>query len=362
MAKLNIVIADSDEMYLNHLTNYLIEHVNTFEVYSFTTKESLVKFVGNKSNRVDIILFTADMEDGTIQSSSAPAKILLTDGGYNESEEYECINKYQKAANFVNNILMVYAEITGRVDAVTAGDKATKIIGFYSPAGGCGKTTLALATAYALGQMKKRVFYFNAERINSAADVLPVTESGSMSDVYLAVKTKGANVGLRIMSNKQLDQNTNINYINPSESSLEFNEISPDEFAKLVKEFEKLGEFDYVIFDFDSELGKEKIDMLSVMDKIVVPVVTDSRALAKTDLFIKEVGMYDELEDIKMKLCFVLNKSTPQSASALGQSTLTGTQQIKANISLSPTFADAKVMLHSGETMIAVMKNVVDNI
>ena len=66
-AKINIVIADSDELYLNHLTNYLSEHVNTFEVYSFTTKESLIKFVSDRSHKIDVIAFTAA---GTVGSVS----------------------------------------------------------------------------------------------------------------------------------------------------------------------------------------------------------------------------------------------------------------------------------------------------
>lgn len=196
MAKINIVIADSDELYLNHLTNYLIEHMNTFEVYSFTTKESLIKYVGDKSNKIDIIAFTEDLMDGTISVASAPVKILLSDGSFTELE-FESVNKFQKAEKFINDILMIYAEKTGRVEAVSTGDKETKIVGFFSPVGGCGKTTLALATAYALASQGKRVFYLNAEKLNSTHNVLNEGNNGSLSDLYLTVKTKGANIGLR---------------------------------------------------------------------------------------------------------------------------------------------------------------------
>lgn len=360
MAKINIVIADSDELYLNHLTNYLIEHMNTFEVCSFTTKDNLIKYVGDKSNKIDIIAFTEDLMDGTISVANAPAKILLSDGSFTELEEFETVNKYQKAEKFINDILMIYAEKTGRVEAVSTGDKETKLVGFFSPVGGCGKTTLALAAAYALASQGKRVFYLNAEKLNSTYNILNESSEGSLSDLYLTVKTKGANIGLRIIANKYTDENTNISYINPAESSLEINELTLDELKKLLKEFEQLGEFDTVIVDFDSEFGKEKIDILKCMDKIIIPFTSEGLSLAKTGLFIKELGMYDELREIADKSAFVLNKSNAQSISALQSCGALGNCEIRANIPLTPVFADVKDLLHSENMVLQVMAKVTE--
>ena len=361
MAKINIVIADSDELYLNHLTNYLIEHMNTFEVCSFTTKESLIKYVGDKTNKIDIIAFTEDLMDGTISMANAPAKILLSDGSYTDLE-FESVNKFQKAEKFINDILMIYAEKTGRVESVSLGDKDTKIVGFYSPVGGCGKTTLAVATAYALGCQGKRVFYLNAEKINSTYAVLNEGNTGSISDLYLTVKTKGANIGLRIIANKFTDVNTNISYINPAESSLEINELTLEEYKKMLKEFDQLGEFDVVIVDFDTEFNGDKIELLNCMDRIIVPFTSDSLSLAKTGLFIKELGMYDELSEIYGKSIFVLNKSNSQSIQALQASGAMGNCEVRANIALTPVFADLKNLLHSGNTVLQVMSKVIETI
>lgn len=360
MAKINIVIADSDELYLNHLTNYLIEHINTFDVCSFTTKESLIRYIGDKSNKVDIIAFTEDLMDGTISIANAPVKILLSDGSFSDIEDFEKVNKYQKAEKFVNDILMIYAEKTGRVEAVSTGDKETKLVGFFSPVGGCGKTTLALATACALGVQGKRVFYLNAERLNSTHNVLNEAPEGSLSDLYLSVKTKGANIGLRIIANKYNDVNANISYINPAESSLEINELTMSEFEKMLKEFEQLGEFDVVIVDFDSEFSKDKIELLSCMDKIIIPFTSENISMSKTGLLIKELGMYDELKDISDKAIFVLNKSNMQSVAAVQTNEIIGSVGIKANIPLTPIFSDLKNLLHSGNNALQIMSKVIE--
>lgn len=361
MAKINIVIADSDELYLNHLTNYLIEHLNKFEVCSFTTKESLIKYVGDKSNKIDIIAFTEDLMDGTITLASAPAKILLSDGSFSDLE-FESVNKYQKAEKFIADILMIYAEKTGRVEAVSTGDKDTKIIGFFSPVGGSGKTSLSLATAYALASQGKRVFYLNAEKLNSTYSVLNEATEGNLSDLYLTLKTKGANVGLRIIANKFTDPNTSISYINPAESSLEINELNAKEFTNLIKEFEQLGEFDVVIIDFDSEFNKDKIAILNCVDRIFVPFTSKNLSLAKIGLYIKELGMYDELKDIYDKSIFVLNQSDSQSISALSNSGALGNCEVRANIPITPVFADLKNLLHSGNMVLQVMAKIIEAI
>lgn len=361
MAKINIVIADSDELYLNHLTNYLIEHINKFDVYSFTSKESFIRYISDPTNKVDIIAFTEELMHEAIINAGAPAKILLSDGSYTSLTEFDHVNKYQKAEKFVNDILLIYAEQTGHVEAVSTGDKDTEIIGFFSPVGGAGKTALALGTACALAQTGKRVFYLNAEKINSTADVLNEANSGSLSDLYLSLKTKGANAGLRIVANKYTDAN-NITYINPAESSLEINELTGDEFIRLIKEFESLGDFDVVILDFETEFNHEKAKILSAVDKIFMPYTADCSSVAKMKLFYKELGMYDEYRPLLEKIYPVLNKMNAQSNAYLQSAGITGVFETKASIALSPVFTEFKTLMHSGNSAVQIFSGIINNI
>lgn len=362
MAKIKLVLADSDELYLNHLTNYLMEHVSTLEVFSFSTKESLIKFIGEKSNRIDVIAFTEDLMDGTITVADISAKILLSDGAFSELQDFEIVNKYQKAENFVKDILLIYAEKSGHVEAISSGDKDTKIIGFHSPVGGGGKTVLSLATAHLLSQQGKRVFYLNAEKLNSTVEVLNKGESGSLSDLYLTVKTKGGNIALRIMANKFTEPDSGFSYINPAESSLEINEITPKEFKKLLTEFENLGEFDYVIVDFDSEFSREKAEMLEKCDVIVAPITPELISLTKAKLFAKELGMYDEFRDLRNKYIYVLNKFVGQTNQTLENSGFAGECDVKANVPISPIFSDINNIVNSGSSLLQIMSGIISNI
>ncbi len=362
MAKINFVIADSDELFLKQLVNYLIGHMNNLDICSFTTKDSLVNYISDRSNKVDIIAFTEDLMDQTISSANIPAKIVMGDGSISMLDEFASVNKYQKAEKFINDILMVFAEKTGHIEAVSAGDKNTKIVGFFSPVGGCGKTTLALSTAYALGLQGKRVFYLNVERINSTADFLNDASNGNMSDIYLTAKTKGGNIGLRIIANKYFDAERNFSYINPSESSLEINELTGKEFKNIIESFDKLGEFDVVVLDFDAEFNKDKAFMLSAADVVFMPFSADTMSVSKMSLMMKEIKMYDEFGELVEKVRPVLNKSDARSISVLQNSGLSDICSIFANISFSPIFADIENVFHSGDSMVQILSGIIGNI
>ena len=354
MAKINIVIGDTDELYLNSIVNYIIEHNSSFDVQSFTIKESMLKYIENRSNKIDIIAISDGMTDEKVLQSNIPAKVFLSDGSYFDDNNYEVVNKYQKAEAFLNQILMIYAEKTGRADVVIDGGKSTSVIGFYSPVGGCGKTTLALASAVVLAKKGKRVIYLNLEKINSAAGIVNGAQTGTMSDIYLAKKTKGANVGLRIIANKQILPVLGFNYINPAESSLEINELSSEEIVSLIQDFKQLGEFDYVFADFDGELSNEKITELGVCDKIVAPFSPEQTAVNKMMSFARELSMHEELADLANKIIVILNKATPGV-----NMPQVPEHDIAAVVQFSPILSDIRSGLSSPEHFSSILNDLV---
>lgn len=357
MTKINIVLADSDELYLNKLTGYFMEKTNMFDICSFTSKESLIKYISNTQNKVDMIAFTEDLADDTISMADIPAKVFLSDGSFSNVNRFESVNKYQKAEKLVNSIRMIYAEKTGRVDAVTTGDKQTKAIGVYSPVGGCGKTTMALALSMHLANIGKRVFYLNYEIVNSTTEFLNTAPSGSLSDVFLSVKTKGANVGLRIVANKYKDSVTKIDFINPPESALELNELTIQEQLKLMNEIDTLGEFNAVVVDFDSGFGLPKLDLLDSCDVILMPFTTDAMSLSKIRLLMNEFRMHRELDSLFRKIYLAVNKADGHTNSILQSSGILDEKSVEVSMPISPTLADIKNLSYMVDSMQNVFVN-----
>ena len=78
---------------------------------------------------------------------NVPVKIALS-SGLGGAEGFESVKKYQKTENLLNEILLKYAELTGSAEAIK-GSSHTRTAAFYSPAGGTGKSVLALGMAAA---------------------------------------------------------------------------------------------------------------------------------------------------------------------------------------------------------------------
>lgn len=349
MAKINVVLTDTDELYLNRLTNYLIQNADSFNISSFTSKEILNEFLANKANKVDILIIPEQFINESIESIDIPAKIILSEGSSNRKiEGFEYINKYQKADKFVSDILLIFAEKTGRIGAITKGDKNTKIIGLYSPVGGSGKTTIALALSALCASLGLTVLYLNFERINSATAFFAEAPSGNMSDIFLALKTKGANLGLKIISNRYADPVSKIHYINSPESAMEYNELSEKEVANLLREIDTLAEYNIVFVDMQSSFDTYTLNLLLGCDQIVVPFSQDALSLAKMNAFLNETRFHENLSNLVSKSHLVANKVVANGAETIQASQIVQHKAVAAYIPYSPILADIKNLSYAG--------------
>lgn len=308
--KINLVIADNDEMYLNRFAGYLQEKGNGLAVSAFSSVVSLGKHLAKNSGRVDLILFSRAMLCDELINFSA-VKMLMAEDDRITDMGFDCVNKYQKADGFLNQVLLYYAEKSGRSDAVIKGNKDSVVAAFFSPVGGGGKTTLALAVTAAAAQKGKKSLYLNLERINSVRSLLANNTNKDISDVFLALKSKEGNIGLKIMEAKHTDPISKISYIPPSRSTLEINEVTNEELCRLITETDNMGEFDIIAVDMDGEADADKLALLEKCDVIVMPFTSDYPSVAKIKTLADEIELQGEdLEWLEKKLIFVLNKSS----------------------------------------------------
>lgn len=304
MNRINMVILDSDTMFLNQLSRYLLDKTDKFTISSFSDAEKFKEYSGY--SKIDLLLFTEDYID-CIDMKSKVTRILMTESYKKESEDYYIINKYQKAENFLKDVLMIYAEDTGNNSAILSSGKDSYLIGFYSPVGGSGKTTLAVALAKTLADSGAKVLYLNLERISSLAGIFNDQSNKSFSDILLAAKGN-ENIQLKILSNTIQNNTSKIYYINPPESAVEYSEVTDDEMMKIITELKDMSEFDYVIIDFLGEFNKRVMDILNICKKIIFTTIPGELAKQKVQLFIKEMKLLGNEKSILKKTAFVTNR------------------------------------------------------
>ncbi len=72
MAKIQVVIADTDDIYVEHLARYLMENAEQCEVSTFSAKDSFLRYIC--STHTDILLIDRGMRCRSGRDVFAPVK------------------------------------------------------------------------------------------------------------------------------------------------------------------------------------------------------------------------------------------------------------------------------------------------
>lgn len=304
--KIELYICDGDDIYLEKLRIYLITKKSMFNVHTFSDGIQLKNAVDSARNRVDILAVSYDTYSDSVDEIPAIVKIILSEGYENDlPEKYIVVNKFQKTENLINNILKTFEKNSDQF-TLSEAVMQSKIIGVYSPVGGCGKTALSLLIARAFRSMGSSVFYLNMERICSITN--ESRDDASLSNIFFGIKSKGTDLAQLIDENIISDASGISMFARP-ESYLEWNELNEEQRKSLVMQLHASGKFDIVVIDFDSELNNEKLEMLSLCNHILVPFTDEDHSHKKIDLMKHELDLHSaRLSSVAGKMEYIRNK------------------------------------------------------
>ncbi len=357
MIKAKMILADSDEMYLNSLSDYFIEHAPQFELSIFSQEDKLLKYLKNGGS-ADIFVVDEAMATQELCLLAKDATKIALSALMPEPEGYAAIKKYQKSQALVNNILLRHAENTGKTEALV-GKSHTQVAAFYSPAGGTGKTVLSLATATAAANMGLRVLYLNLEEIDSVGGVLGRT-AGSLSEVYLALKTRGMNAGVKLAAGVGQAQGGGFYYLSGVDSVSEYEEVDGTDIMKLIETVKALADFDLAILDLSSGFDEKTKKTLECADAIFVPVVSEAGSIEKMKRFLAEAERHRMYDSIFKKMNLVINKAALAGGTGeLGASGIMNEIPCCAAVAASPVFERYGSVVSAGEALRPSMEPIV---
>lgn len=305
MMKKTMILADNDEAYLERLSNYFMEKSPQLELNIFTNKKLLEEYL--RSVHVDILAVDENFADAKIaETADASVKLCLSTGRI-QAEGFESVRKYQKTESLLNDILLKYAQATGSSEVIR-GNSNTRTAAFYSPAGGTGKSVLALGLAVASAGVGFRTLYVNLEEVDSINYALKKTP-GSLSDLFLALKTKGMNAGIKLAASIAQDSDGGFFYVTGVESVAEYEEIESRDLVQLLTMIQEQAEYDVVIVDLSSGFSERTIKLLEQADVIFVPVTDEESAAAKVSRLLDEMRIHDLYNPLFEKMSLVVNRT-----------------------------------------------------
>ena len=229
-------------------------------------------------------------------------------------KERRCINPYQKTEMFLKNVLLKYSEISGDTSFLLEKKSGKKMICFYSPCGGSGKTTLALALAEALFHEGKTVLYLNFDPFFSINGIFEEQEKGGFSQVLLALKQSAGNQFFVAASQKMKHSRiSGVRYFSDLENPYDLEDVKETEIEELLKQIMQMKEIDIVIVDTESALTFRSKKTLEYSDLVFMPMLDDMPCRNKKRGLEEAATVSALLENVLKKGVWIINRSDRHS-------------------------------------------------
>lgn len=271
MVELKLIIADHDLGYINAMTKYLSSWgKRKFHMVSFTNPVLLKEYL--TTNQGDILLISPDWIEDDMALSSVQVTVLLNDSDRlpGALSNYPSINKYQPGDVLGKQLIRIFSEHSDDEMIVTHTPSSTSLIGIYSPAGGVGKTTLAVTMARLLAKCQIPTLLLSLEDLASYGAMLQDDLSYHFSDILYFVKQKHKNLMLKVEGLKSIDEPTGLHYFSPVSCYQDMQEVTIEEWVRFITYIKEHSGYERIVLDFDSSLGHRNIKLLGLCEQLMV--------------------------------------------------------------------------------------------
>lgn len=166
----------------------------------------------------------------------------------------------------------------------------THLVCVYSPVGGSGTTTVALALTSALAQTRKNVLYLSTESFQSAAMLLPEKEapSAEFCDALLSGAPELPSLLPAECGHAGFD------YLRPFPNSIANHNLTVRHFQRLAELLKETGYYSFIVMECSSELNQEKTQLMGVCDRVVIVTCQGQAAEWKTQALLRSIIISDK--------------------------------------------------------------------
>ena len=299
--RIKLLIAVEDINYAERLSNILSDkYADAFEVTVCGLPARLRSIC--ESSRFDIALIDYSLaHEISLRLIRLPLLLYSEDCTSEEPPpDMLKIRKYQRVSSIADEILALYSKISA--DGRDALSGIARIIAFWSPSGGVGTTTAALAYCANKAESGTDVLYLNLESFSSSPFYF--SNSGkSISSALEMLEAKSGNLKMFIRSIRRQDTDSGISYFCQPENFDDMNILSIDDTASLITACS--GITDELVIDLSCICNKRTWQIFEFADKIMITVDTAGSSQIKLEQFIAQHNVY---ERIKNKALLVANK------------------------------------------------------
>lgn len=286
--KLKLLIATGDGDYAEHLSGVLSEnHAETFEISVCSSEERMQHLI--TVNRYDVMLIEPGFNPIDYINQIKLVLILWDDSIVDaDCGGLSMIRKYQRISKIAGNILEYFSEISAGPSDFGAG--RAHITAVWSPCGGTGKTTIALAYAARKVSEGKQVVYLNLENFSSISAYF--NENGkSISTVFERLES---NVHMLFMGIRQIDSGSGITYYCGPDNYDDMTVLTGDDIEVIINSC-ATGDEELVI-DLSSQCDKGIQKVFDLADNIIIVSDSSSTSQIKLRQFINQNNIFQNIQ------------------------------------------------------------------
>lgn len=303
--KLQLLVATTDKEYSERFSSILFKHYS--DVLQTDVCTQLEKLNSLLENDYDIVLIDSVFLENMMCFGQEPIILknsellyvgnlsLLTQGCISEHcDSVKRIEKYQRIS-FIVQELLTKSEVTADQNL------STKVTVVWSPAGGVGKTTVALAYA-AKKTSNAKVIYLDLDYFSS----IPIYfNSNNRGISWVFQQLEDTDLGVHLEGVAETDASTGITFFGPPDNYDDINIFTVEYLKPLLKSLAVIGE--EIVIDLPSACHDLTQKLFEEANKIFV--VTDTSAASKQKLqqFATQHNVFHTYQE---KICVVANKGS----------------------------------------------------
>ena len=299
--RIKLLIAAEDKNYAEQLSFFLSDkYSDAFEVAVCASPDRLRDICG--ASRFDVALFDNSLiREADLSLIHMPLLLYSEDcRGPDPPPDVRRIHKHQRISSIAGEILGSYSKLSA--DGRSPISSMARVTAFWSPAGGTGTTTAALAYCAHKAAGRRQALYLNLESFSSAP--LYFSESGkSISAAFEMLETQDGNLQMFLRGILRQDRDSGISYFCPPENFDDMNILSVEDTATLVTAC--CGISEELVIDLSCACNKRTWQIFELADTIMILSDSAGTPQIKLSQFTAQHNVY---ERIKSKAVLVANR------------------------------------------------------
>ena len=316
--KIKVAMLDHDSNYLSRIASvFMSKFSDKIEVYSFTDSDVAVSNL--KKSRINVFIASDSFDiDVSLLPKHCGLCYLVDSQNVETHKDRPAIFKYQKPEMIFKVILDIFSGMSGIGGPRPGSNSNVRIITFSSASGGVGSSSVAVACAKGFASAGNKTLYLNLEQFGSVESFFSGAGQMNFSDVIFALKSRKANLFLKLESAIKQDA-SGVFFYGSSNTVLDMMELKADDVQRLMSDLRLAGTYDVIIVDIDLTLNTTNLVIFRDSENIVFVSDGSETSNVKFQRMYRALELLDERSEMPFipRIAIFYNKFSSKTGKTL---------------------------------------------